>query len=76
MRWDRGSEGGLVPPGEFIPLAEETGLIITLSEWALGEAACQAAVWRDQFGFDGAVAVNMPSPSRVPGRTRVASASS
>ncbi|MFM2328873.1 MAG: hypothetical protein RLZZ494_976, partial [Pseudomonadota bacterium] len=61
MRWDRGSEGGLVSPGEFIPLAEETGLIITLSEWALNEAARQAAVWRKQFGFDGAVAVNMPS---------------
>ncbi len=61
MRWDRGAEGGLVPPGEFIPLAEETGLIVTLSEWALGEAARQAAVWRAQFGFDGAVAVNMPS---------------
>ena len=42
MRWQRGST--LVPPGDFIPLAEETGLIVPLSEWALREAARQAKV--------------------------------
>ncbi len=61
MRWDRGDEGGLVSPGDFIPLAEETGLIVALSEWALGEAARQAAQWQREFGFAGSVAVNMPS---------------
>ena len=59
MRWQRGSI--LVPPGDFIPLAEETGLIVPLSEWALREAARQAKVWRSQFDFDDSIAVNLPT---------------
>lgn len=59
MRWQRG--GTLVPPGEFIPLAEETGLIIPLSEWAIREAARQARVWQDSFGFADSIAVNLPN---------------
>jgi predicted signal transduction protein with EAL and GGDEF domain/DNA-binding response OmpR family regulator len=59
MRWQRGSV--LVPPGDFIPLAEETGLIIPLSEWAIREAARQARVWQDNFGFADSIAVNLPN---------------
>ena len=59
MRWQRGDT--LVPPGEFIPLAEETGLIVPLSEWALREAARQAHVWQQSFGFDDSIAVNLPN---------------
>jgi len=59
MRWQR--QGRLVPPGEFIPLAEDTGLIAPMSQWALREAARQGRVWKDAFGFDDAIAVNMPS---------------
>ncbi|MBQ0937234.1 putative bifunctional diguanylate cyclase/phosphodiesterase [Ideonella paludis] len=59
MRWKRGDQ--LVPPGDFIPLAEETGLIVPLSEWALREAARQARVWKDDFGFNESIAVNMPN---------------
>jgi diguanylate cyclase (GGDEF)-like protein/PAS domain S-box-containing protein len=59
MRWQRGAK--LVPPGDFIPLAEDTGLIVPLSEWALREAARQARAWKQQFGFDDAIAVNLPS---------------
>ncbi len=59
MRWRR--SGVLVPPGDFIPLAEETGLIVPLSEWAIREAARQARIWQDSFGFSDSIAVNLPS---------------
>ncbi len=59
MRWRR--NGVLVPPGDFIPLAEETGLIIPLSEWAIREAARQVRVWQDSFGFADSIAVNLPN---------------
>ena len=59
MRWKRGDK--LVPPGDFIPLAEETGLIVPLSEWALKEAARQAKLWQLSFGFTDSIAVNLPS---------------
>jgi predicted signal transduction protein with EAL and GGDEF domain/DNA-binding response OmpR family regulator len=59
MRWQHG--GVLVPPGDFIPLAEETGLIVPLSEWAVREAARQAKIWQQSFGFADSIAVNLPS---------------
>ncbi|HOM12603.1 MAG TPA: EAL domain-containing protein, partial [Rubrivivax sp.] len=58
MRWQRG--GTLVPPADFIPLAEESGLILPLSEWALREAARQARIWQNSFDFADAIAVNLP----------------
>ena len=57
MRWRR--NGVLLPPADFIPLAEETGLIVPLSEWALREAARQARIWQDGFGFAETIAVNL-----------------
>lgn len=59
MRWQRGSR--LLPPAEFIPLAEESGLILPMSQWALAQAARQVREWREAFGFDGRVAVNLPA---------------
>jgi predicted signal transduction protein with EAL and GGDEF domain/DNA-binding response OmpR family regulator len=59
MRWNR--DGKLVPPNEFIPLAVETGLIVPMSEWLLKEAARQARIWRQRFGFDQSISINMPS---------------
>jgi diguanylate cyclase (GGDEF)-like protein len=37
---------GLIPPAEFIPVAEETGLVVPLGAWVVAEAAAQAAAWR------------------------------
>jgi predicted signal transduction protein with EAL and GGDEF domain/DNA-binding response OmpR family regulator len=59
MRWQRG--GALVPPGDFIPLAEETGLILPMSEWAVREAARQVKLWQLGFGFEDSIAVNLPT---------------
>ncbi|MEY4427819.1 MAG: hypothetical protein RLZZ182_508, partial [Pseudomonadota bacterium] len=59
MRWMR--DGKLVPPGDFIPLAETTGLINDMSLWAIREAARQVRAWKQQHDLDITVAVNMPS---------------
>ena len=47
LRWARRGHG-LVPPGSFIALAEETGLILVISEWVLKESCRQAAEWLRQ----------------------------
>jgi diguanylate cyclase (GGDEF)-like protein/PAS domain S-box-containing protein len=49
LRW-RHPERGLVSPAEFIPLAEETGLILPLGLWVLETASAQAALWTAQAG--------------------------
>jgi len=40
---------GPVPPADFIPVAEQTGLIVPLGAWVLRSAACQLAAWRNGF---------------------------
>ncbi|MGH9276364.1 MAG: putative bifunctional diguanylate cyclase/phosphodiesterase, partial [Acidimicrobiales bacterium] len=58
-RWNHPTRG-LVPPGEFIPIAEDTGLITAIGTWALEEASRQAAAWRVlNNGFAVPVAVNL-----------------
>jgi EAL domain-containing protein (putative c-di-GMP-specific phosphodiesterase class I) len=57
LRWQR--DGRLVPPGEFIPLLEETGMIVQVGEWAIREACAQLAAWRDAGRAAAGIAVNV-----------------
>lgn len=52
---------GLIPPKEFIPLAEESGLIVEIGEIVLRKACFAAQKWREQGLFNGRVAVNLSS---------------
>ena len=62
LRWNH-PELGLVPPLDFIPLAEESGLIVPIGEWVLRTACAQTKAWHD-LGYDLRVAVNL-SPRQL-----------
>jgi hypothetical protein len=47
VRWQHPARG-LVPPSEFVPLAEQTGYIRTITQWVLGQAIAQCADWRNR----------------------------
>ena len=58
VRW-RDPERGIVSPDDFIPLAEESGLIVPIGRWVLHEACRQAKSWRDAGLPIGTLAVNV-----------------
>src|SRR5690606_10218928 len=58
VRWQHPGRG-LVSPHDFIPLAEETGLIGRIGEWVLREACRQACEWREEFHGRFHIAVNL-----------------
>jgi diguanylate cyclase (GGDEF)-like protein len=65
VRWKH-PERGMIPPLEFIPIAEETGLIVPIGEWVLRQACAEAAHWPEAV----TVSVNL-SPAQFKSRTLV-----
>lgn len=63
VRWNHPKKG-LISPKDFIPLAEETGLIIPISEWVLEQAALQTVVWKKEKQIDLELSVNL-SPAQL-----------
>lgn len=62
LRWKHPLHGN-IPPAEFIPIAESSGLIVRLGEWVMQKACQDAAGWPDSIG----IAVNL-SPAQIVGR--------
>ncbi|MFC7529592.1 putative bifunctional diguanylate cyclase/phosphodiesterase [Actinoplanes sp. GCM10030250] len=58
VRWQH-PDRGLIPPLDFIPLAEETGMIVPIGEWVLREACRQAAGWNAKRGGDQPLTVSV-----------------
>ena len=58
VRW-RHPEFGIVTPDKFIPIADESGLIISIGEWVLREACTQTRIWQDMGHRDLGIAVNV-----------------
>jgi diguanylate cyclase (GGDEF)-like protein len=64
VRWAHPTKG-LVSPADFIPVCEETGLILPLGEWVLFEAGRQARAWRERHRLNVAVSVNLSARQLV-----------
>jgi diguanylate cyclase (GGDEF)-like protein len=60
VRWTR-PDGRVIGPADFIPVAEETGLIVPLTYSVLGDACGQAAAWQRMFGQPLGISVNISS---------------
>jgi diguanylate cyclase (GGDEF)-like protein len=58
VRWQH-PRRGFISPGEFVPIAEETGLVVALDRWVLRQACQQLAVWRAQYNAFASVRVSV-----------------
>jgi diguanylate cyclase (GGDEF)-like protein/PAS domain S-box-containing protein len=58
LRWERPGHG-LVPPGDFVPLLEDTGLIVQVGEWVIAEACRQVNTWRKAGRDPISIAINI-----------------
>jgi EAL domain-containing protein (putative c-di-GMP-specific phosphodiesterase class I) len=58
LRWTHPKLGD-IPPTQFIPLAEETGLIVPIGEWAFTTSCCEGKALQDELGMDLTVSVNL-----------------
>jgi EAL domain-containing protein (putative c-di-GMP-specific phosphodiesterase class I) len=63
VRWQH-PRRGVVPPMEFIPLAEESGLIVPLGQWAIREACRQVRIWQKEIPADEPIALNVNLSAR------------
>src|SRR5260370_21858874 len=63
LRWTH-SRLGCISPAQFIALAEETGLIVPIGEWAIMTACCEGKELQDELGMDLTGSVNL-SPRQV-----------
>ena len=70
IRWEDPARGMRLP-GEFIPIAEETALILRIGEWVLGAACRQAARWRAELGDQAPLPVNVNLAARQVGDERL-----
>ncbi|WED24704.1 EAL domain-containing protein [Vibrio sp. JC009] len=58
IRWDRG-EQGIISPADFIPVAEDTGLIVPMGKWVIESAVQQLKAWKDTEYNEISIAVNV-----------------
>lgn len=63
IRW-KDKEKGIIGPAVFIPMAEETGLILPIGTWVLNTAFMTLKHWQEKYGFSGVVSVNI-SPMQL-----------
>lgn len=57
IRWQHPVRG-IIPPDEFISVAEDTGMIVDIGSWVFREVAKQVTIWRDQLGRDVQISIN------------------
>jgi len=63
LRWHH-EKRGFIPPADFIPLAEETGLIVPIGNWVLQEACQQLCLWQEQFPSDPPLTISINVSSK------------